>query len=343
MNWTQPAELRAQLLKLWNGGELLASLVTGTPLFPRRLMLKRPTSADMTDQFDAVRCWSRGIRASGYRVVMREFRHRVLGANAVPEEVWVDSLEDALAFIDKRKEGVRFAALIDATREQQPQLLEWLAKRPLRALELAHEWPRILAIVAWLQANPRPGVYLREVDIAGVHTKFIEAHRGVIAELLDLVLSAEAVDATASGINAFAQRYGFRAKPLRIRFRVLDPAYALGAAGLEQDITLDAPAFARMDPGVSRVFVTENEINFLAFPNVGASMVIFGAGYGFEMLSAASPDISPVGQCAVDRACAGALSAVLQPMCAAGWSRGCFWTHDPLTPVLCPRAGDSTE
>ena len=36
--------------------------------------------------------------------------------------------------------------------------------------------------------NPRPNIYLRQVDLPGLHTKFIEAHRGVLAELLDLAL-----------------------------------------------------------------------------------------------------------------------------------------------------------
>lgn len=39
----------------------------------------------------------------------------------------------------------------------------------------------------------------------------------------------------------FAKRYGFRDRPLRIRFRVLDPAHALLPPRDEaQDITLDA-------------------------------------------------------------------------------------------------------
>ena len=50
------------------------------------------------------------------------------------------------------------------------------------------------------------------------------------------------------------------------------------------DISLDTKSFTALDTGVSRVFITENEVNYLAFPNAESSMVLFGAGYGFEML-----------------------------------------------------------
>lgn len=289
MSWTRPADLRAQLQRLWDRGELLASLVTGEPLFPRRLVLKAPASAEVAARFEEVRAWIGELRAMPYcRVEMREFKHRVFGANAIPAEVWVDTVDDALALIGKRRDATRFATLLDVTRERQSRLLDWLAKRPLRALELSDEWSRLLEIVAWLQAHPRPGVYLRQVDIPGVHSKFIEAHRGVLAELLNLALPAAAIDASASGASQFARRYGFRDKPLRIRFRVLDSEHTLLPRVCEQDITLDAESFAQLDPRVSRVFITENEINFLAFPNVADSLVIFGAGYSFEVLAQAA-------------------------------------------------------
>lgn len=284
MTWTRPADLRAQVHKLWERGELLDDLVTGGSLFPKRLVLKSPTSAEMTDRFDEVRAWIAELRAMPYfRVEMREFRHRIFGANAVPQEAWIDTLEDAAGLIGKRKDAARFTALVDVTRKREPKLLDWLARRPLRALELADDWELLLAIVAWLENHPRPEVYLRQVDIPGVHSKFIEAHRGVLMELLDRVLPSEAIDQTACGVSQFAKRYGFRDKPVRIRFRVLDPEHSL--FGLAQDITLDAESFARLDPSVERVFITENEINFLAFPRVKSSLVIFGAGYGFEMLA----------------------------------------------------------
>ena len=204
---------------------------------------------------------------------MREVRHRVSGTNSLPHEAWVDTVEDAVALIRKQPELVEFRRLVDWTRVRQPGLLGWVAKRPLRALELAGEWRRLLDVVGWLEDHPRPGVYLRQMDVPGVHSKFVEAHRGVLGELLDLALPPESIDAGApAGVAGFARRYGFREKPERIRFRVLDPALSPFPATPEdvggQDIALDAASFAALDTGVARVFITENEINFLAFPPV---------------------------------------------------------------------------
>jgi hypothetical protein len=120
-----------------------------------------------------------------------------------------------------------------------------------------------------------------------VHSKFIEAHRGVLIQWLDQVLPPAVVDTTAVGVSGFARRYGFRDKPQRIRLRVIDAAHALLPGAGDADITLDADSFTRLAPTVSRVFITENEINYLAFPPVPDSLVIFGAGYGFEVLARA--------------------------------------------------------
>jgi hypothetical protein len=166
-------------------------------------------------------------------------------------------------------------------------LLVWLAKRPIRALDLSDQWGLLLQIVSWIETHPRPGIYLRQIDIPDVHSKFIEAHRGVLMELLDIILPPESIDTTASGVSQFAQRYGLRDKPVRIRFRLLDPQQTFLPGTHIQDITLDSESFALLNPNIRRIFITENEINFLAFPQLKESLVIFGAGYGFEMLSKA--------------------------------------------------------
>jgi hypothetical protein len=290
MTWTTPADLKAQVQRLWERGRFLASLVNGESLFPRRLTLKGPGSRELSERFSEVRDWIGQLSAAAgpYRIEWRSVNHRVLGSNTIPAAIWIDTLEDALRLIGKKRETDQFAALVALTRAQQPGLLPWLAKRPLRVLELAESWSQLLAVVAWLLEHPRPSIYLRQIDLPGVHTKLIEAHRGVLAELFDLVLPDESIDETYTGIGGFCRRYGFLDKPSRVRFRMLDPNVPLLPLEADQDITLTQAAFASLALPVSKVYITENEINFLAFPHVPDAMVIFGAGYGFDTLTTAT-------------------------------------------------------
>ncbi len=289
MSWSTAPDLKAQVMRLWERGELLrAGLDAATSRFPLRLTLKTPSPDDITCRFDAVRAWVAAIAATPHvRLEWQETRHRVQGSQRLPASAWVDRLDDALSWIGKRAEHARFGALHAETATRQPLLLPWLHKRPLRALELAAEWSRLLDVVAWLQAHPRPGVYLRQVDLPGIHTKFIESQRGVLAELLDLALPAAAIDPTRTGTQQFAARYGFLDKPSLLRFRALDPALGVLPGAPCPDLALDADSFARLQLDVARVFITENETNFLAFPRVDKAIVIFGAGYGWEALARA--------------------------------------------------------
>lgn len=271
---------------MWDSGEILSSLVTGCALFPKRLVLKRPTPAEISNCFHEVKAWIDELRRMQYcRIEMREVRHRVVGSNLIPHEAWIDSCDDAVAILGREREANWFTALVSLTAERCPPVLPWLAQRPIRALELHQDWERLLNVAEWIRERPRPGVYLREVDLPGIHTKFLEAHRVVLSELFDLVLPPDAIDERASGMSHFEKRYGFLPKPVRVRFRVLDPECdVLGRRGTP-DFTLDVESFAALQLNVSRIFITENEINFLTFPRMRRSVVIFGAGYGFEMLA----------------------------------------------------------
>ncbi|HMB15024.1 MAG TPA: DUF3322 domain-containing protein, partial [Pelovirga sp.] len=290
MKWTTPADLKAQVIRLWDRGLLLSALVSGEELFPRRLTFKTPTSRQLSDSFAEVRTWIARLTAlsGNYRIEWRRVSHPVLGSNDIPAAIWIDTLDDALAFIGKGRSAEQFRTLMEMARQQQPELLLWLAKRPLKGLELAADWPVLLRIVDWLAKNPRPGIYLRQLDLPGVHTKFIEGHRGVLAELFDLVVPKEAIDAAFSGTGGFCRRYGFLDKPVRVRFRLLDPAIRLLPTRSDQDFVVTQAAFAELDLPIATVFITENEINFLAFPKVAGSLVIFGGGYGFGHLTTAA-------------------------------------------------------
>ena len=285
MKWTTQADIQAQVQKLWDKGLILASYVDDATLFPRRLSLVKPTSKDLTENFDAARTWIAELRqGTHFRIEMREIQHRVLGANTVPDAVWIDSRDNALALIGKTKDAMRYTQLVTLTRDRQPSLLPWIAIQPLRALELTTDWPLFLDVVSWMQAHPRPNIYIRQMDIPGVHTKFVETHRAVLGNLFDLALPPFAIDSAWTGVSQFCRRYGFIDKPLRIRFRLLDPQHTLLVGDRDSDFTVNETTFANLAMPPMRVFITENEINYLAFPPIANSLVIFGGGYGFGAL-----------------------------------------------------------
>ena len=288
-NWSTPSDLKNRLRRLWQRGEILASSLAQEPLFPLRLPIKGPTSAQISADFTATRDWiADWCNQKAIPIEWRAFSHRLFGENQMPSAAMIPDAESAVRILATRREWDTYQEMISRCRDSFPELLEWLAKRAMTALDLAPDWPAILAVVAWVRDHPRSGLYLRQIDAPGVHTKLVEKHRSVISELLERVLTQDAIDAPGRGASGFARRYGFRDKPERIRIRFLDPACAISPERIGLDLTLDATAFAALDPPVERVFITENEVNFLAFPDCARSLVIFGSGYGWSALAAAS-------------------------------------------------------
>lgn len=263
----------------------------GAPVFPLRIPIKGPDSRAMAERFESVRHWideliakgkREGVPVGGYRLEWRAINHRQLGTNRIPVAALFDTEADGLEALGKRREAARFYDSAARIRSAFPVLDAWILKRPLRVLEHADAWPGVLGLLDWVVRHPRPGIYLRQVDVPGVDTKFIERHRALLAEMLDLVLPGTAVDRAFSGLSGFERRYGFRAKSVPVRFRVLDPA--LRIAGLS-DLSVPAEEFAGLSLPANRIFITENEINFLAFPRIADAIGIFGSGYGFDALS----------------------------------------------------------
>ena len=283
-SWSSPATLRAQLQRLWDDGSILAARVRGESLFPLELRLRQPSVAELGEQFDAVRRWIGELEAGadGYQIIWRDINHRQLGRNRLPDKALIATEDDALRLLGRKGDARRFDQLAASTLAVFPQLQAWLARRPLVVLEQAPAWERMLAILQWFVRHPTPQLYLRQLDVAGVDSKFIEARKGLLAELLDLVMDPAAVCAHAVGARQFEARYGLLSKPALVRFRILDPAFAIG--GLS-DLSVPVAQFATLATNVEHIFITENEINGLAFPSAPAAMVIFGGGYGIERLA----------------------------------------------------------
>lgn len=289
--WTRDTDIKNRMQKKWDSGEILALSVSGSPFEPFRIPLKSPSSKALTHEFEVARDWvahlarhARKPSGHGYDLEYREISHKTLGRNKVPEAVVFQSLEDLTAYLGKTRETTRYQALYKTVTARFPALGPMLRKSPLDALAHESVMDRILAIAAHLLANPHPSIYLRELDISGVDTKFIEAHKAYLTKVLDAVLPPGAINGAFTGASHFENRYGFLSKPGRIRFRILDPELAI--LGLK-DMEIPVKDFCELPISPDTVFIIENEITGLSFPLFPRAMVIFGLGYGLRRLSGA--------------------------------------------------------
>lgn len=254
------------------------------------LRFRKPGPRDLATRFDEVKSWIRALESgsrhslgAGYSIVWDETDNRLLGRNSTPKAVIVPTRADAFALLEKTDAAVRFKTLITHTIGQFPELCDWLRRRSHVALAEADSWERILAVVEWFRAHPRCGLYVRQIDVQGIDTKFIEKRKSLISELLDIVLAVDHIDFAQSPSTQFEARYGLIGRPTLVRIRILDADLAI--SGL-MDLTVRLDELAQLEIPVDRVFIVENEITGLAFPHFRSSALIFGGGYAIERLAA---------------------------------------------------------
>ena len=287
-----PEEIRSLALKRWNSGRVLRAWLRKDELFPIVISLGRPSASQLLQDFSQVDRWKQSIEKEsrcksgrGYRLKYIEINHRQLGRQRLPQQAIFDQPTDLIDYIGKQRQLTCFARLTNVIRNRFPQLQSWIEHSPMKVLQQRDQWQELLSVLEWFCEHPRPSLYLRQLDIPGIDSKFIERHKGVLAELLDRLLPLEGIDKEVTGFahHGFERRFGLRYDQPQIRFRLLDADCAQQFAGLS-DITLPLDQFIRLDPPCSRVFITENKINGLCFPPVEGAMVIFGLGYGISSI-----------------------------------------------------------
>lgn len=287
--WTRDKDIRQRLEKRWTRGEFLAQCVGSCPFEPLRIPLKHPTAKELIHKFDAARTWigdlvdhGKGENKKSFTIEWKEANHQTLGKNRIPRAVIFETLDHILSYLGRTREAKRFQIIFQKITTPFPELADLLMERPLETLAHDTVWKELLSIVSYIRQNPRPNIYLRQLEIQGVDTKFIETHKSWLTRLLNVVLPRDAVNEHALGTAAFESRFGFRSKPSRIRFRTLDPD--LTFMGLS-DLEIPETDFYNLPVEPDTVFIVENDINGLAFPHYPGAIVIFGLGYGLSTLA----------------------------------------------------------
>ena len=254
-------------------------------LFPLRLPLKKPKSSEINQSFAEISNWIQTLKREskleigcGYELEEKSIVNRQSGGNMLPTHAVILTVQDALRLLRKQREADQFLELSRQIISEWSSLSDWISRYPHKVMEAEKDWQGILAVLRWLFDHPRCGLYLRQLDIHGIDTKFIERRKGLLTELLDIILPESSIDQEAP---TFESRFGLRTKPTFVRFRLLDHKHFIQGMS---DFTVPIEQFEFWNPPISRVFITENEINGLCFPDMKEGLVIFKFGYGIDIL-----------------------------------------------------------
>ena len=289
MSFGSIKQIKLRLSRQWEKGRFLKAFALGEKLFPLEVAIKGPTSAEMVNDFDSVRAWIQNIKTgcekNRLQLVWKEINHRQLGRNSIPVKIVFYDITELAGFLGIKSELKVFEDGLAVLGNTFPDLIVWSAKYPFELIKNYSDINRLISIVRWRLENPHPGIYLRQLSLPEVDTKFIEAHKKVISQWLDILLNTDQICEQFTGIGKFEVRYGFLSRPITVRFRIPDPNLRIGNFS---DVTVRADEFAALSLSIKRVFIIENDITALAFPPVKDAMVIFGRGYNFDHLIQAS-------------------------------------------------------
>lgn len=200
--WTTLAMLRAQSLKAWDSGALLRELLDPTALYPRRRALKRPTAAGLLTNYAAAHAWATELFAAAgpFTLETADVGRTTIGSNRLPAAAVFGTVENEIAFAGKTRDAGRFRKLAEGLSAVDPALRRWAWKRPLQLLALGEAALTAGRVALWLRDNPAPGIYVRQLSLPGVHTKFLETHRRVVDEMA-AALQAGVPAAGAAGMS----------------------------------------------------------------------------------------------------------------------------------------------
>lgn len=283
-DWTTPKDVLAKLRKQYDRGDPLRAWAQGVDFEPIGVPLRGPTAGELGANFEAARAWVRSWenRAQlGIRLEYRDVGGRVIGANRLPARAWIDSYDQLWATLGTVATARRVRHLLEQS-SAVPAARDWVAAHPHKALALADRWGDLLATVSWIAQNPQPGLHLRQIDVPGVDTKFIEAHRAVLTDWLDTTLTPDRID-TGAPRSDFVRRFGFEPKPDYIRARTLDPNRTLIGPFRESWLRVDELTHHPL-PG-RHALVVENETTYLALPPLPDTVALWGGGYAVGRLA----------------------------------------------------------
>jgi hypothetical protein len=253
------------------------------PAWPLTLPLGAPTEADVARDAVGVRAWVQAWSAwPGPGEVLWENRQWArLGAQRLPAALLL-ALPEAVAILagqgqrwqraSARRQALQ-AALPDAMRlPAGPRIFEALADWDDDDVE------RLTQLLAWVAAHPASGLYLRQLPVPGMDTKWIERRKALVAELATALWPEPA--AAPRDLHALL---GLSKPPVRLRLRLLCASLRRQLGGLG-DIEAPAAELAALPLAPQRAIVVENLETGLALPELPSTVAFMKLGHAVGLL-----------------------------------------------------------
>lgn len=297
-----PADVRALATKRFQRERLnalreaLGCAVTTT--WPWVVPLGRPTERDVLTDARSVLAWRDAwvdAKVLGdFEVETDVIAWRAIGTQTVPVRV---------LFVNT-KAIAKVAGLLPLWTQVVTRAKRFVALWPGIEEAMVREWAMladwsddaVLAlerVLTWFVDHPKSGLYLRQLPIEGVDTKwFTEPRKKVVQRLLVAIREAkESVPLMAESSEAldpdttFETVCGLKPLPKLIRGRLLDEVDQKVFYGLS-DLSLPLDEWAQLPLYPEIVFISENLQTGLAFEAHPKSVVFFGLGAGVTQLAA---------------------------------------------------------
>ena len=275
-----PTEIRKKAEKKYLA--FLQSVVEGKTFAPVVIVGNKKPNDDMAmfeKELTELMEYSKERKGYGYTIEYQTVKTRKHGLQDIPTSISFFTEYDYLKFIGKEQITAHFRADIGKGLSELPELKDWISKYPNKVLDNHNVWDDILVVCKYFKTTPKPQLYIRELPIQ-VHTKFIERNKGIIKELLDIIIS-EQVNTEAT---RFEPHFNLKYDEPIVRFRVLDKTISEKFFSGTNDISLPISQFKSIGISVHTVYIVENKMNMLTFPLKSDSIVLWGHGFGEDIL-----------------------------------------------------------
>ncbi len=268
-----------KLYRYYERGDIFRSYIEKVDIFPLHIPLKKITQKDIQNSFTSILQDIKTLKATNLPLLYKEFHFKSIGKQSLPISVEVENEEAFLKLITKQHEFNDFVNMYIKIISHYPSLKSIILKKPFIVLEYLEIWEKFFKIIDFFLKNTKPNIYLREISLPDIDTKFIEKYKKILDLFLSNIQKVESLNSI--GDFAFEKKYQLKYPLPQIRFRILDEALTI--EGLK-DISISIDAFEKLQIACKKVFIIENKITFLSFFEHKESIVIFGQGYGISAL-----------------------------------------------------------